>query len=96
MSYSYFVTPNTETAFEQVIEDHLLNHGYLKTITKFDKTRAIFFDIAINFIRQTQPKKWAKLEALHGENTPNQVITDLCKWMGSALKKRIKKSTDFK
>lgn len=75
------ITSHTETAFEQVIEDHFLTHGYLKTLTKFDKTRAIFPEIAINFIRQTQPKEWAKLEALHGENTPNQVITDLCKWM---------------
>ncbi|MCB8750930.1 type I restriction endonuclease subunit R [Planktothrix agardhii] len=70
-----------ETAFEQVIEDYLLTQGYVKTITPFDKTRAIFPEIAIAFIRQTQPKEWAKLEALHGENTANQIITDLCKWM---------------
>ncbi len=81
MNKNLFHYPHTETAFEQVIEDHLLTHGYLKTLTKFDKTRAIFPEIAIAFIRQTQPKEWAKLEALHGENTPNQVITDLCKWM---------------
>ena len=75
------IASHIETAFEQVIEDHFLTHGYLKTLTKFDKTRAIFPEIAIAFIRQTQPKEWAKLEALHGENTANQIITDLCKWM---------------
>lgn len=81
MNSSHLITPNSEAAFEQVIEDYLLTHGYVKTITKFDKTRAIFPDIAIHFICQTQPKEWAKLEALHGKNTANQIITDLCKWM---------------
>ena len=33
------------------------------------------------FIRETQPMEWAKLEALHGERTGEQVIGDLCKWM---------------
>ncbi len=27
------------------------------------------------------PKEWAKLEALHGERTGDQIIGDLCKWM---------------
>ncbi len=33
------------------------------------------------FIRETQPKEWARLEALHGARTGEQVIDDLCKWM---------------
>ncbi|EKD08980.1 type I restriction endonuclease subunit R [Limnospira platensis] len=81
MNSSNFVDPKKELAFEEVIEDYFLRYGYIKPITPFDKNLAIFPDIALNFIRQTQPKAWAKLEALHGENTGNQIITDLCKWM---------------
>ena len=29
----------------------------------------------------TQPAEWAKLEALHGDKTGEQILTDLCKWM---------------
>ena len=28
----------------------------------------------------TQPQEWAKLEALHGDKTGEQILTDLCKW----------------
>src|SRR5204862_4147092 len=35
----------------------------------------------LSFIRETQPKGWAKLEALHGEKTGEQILSDLCKWM---------------
>lgn len=33
------------------------------------------------FIRATQPKEWKALEALHGEKTGAQILTDLTKWM---------------
>ncbi|KAM3113169.1 hypothetical protein [Phormidesmis sp. 146-33] len=72
---------HSEAAFESVIENHLLTHGYIQVKSRFDRTRAIFPDEAIAFIRTTQPKEWAKLEALHGENTATQILTDLCKWM---------------
>src|SRR6266498_2140598 len=35
----------------------------------------------LGFIRETQPKEWAKLEALHAEKIGEQILTDLCKWM---------------
>src|SRR5262249_42421567 len=47
----------------------------------FDRERAIFPDAVLAFIRETQPAEWAKLEALHGKNTGEQVLGDLCKWM---------------
>jgi len=72
---------HSEAAFESVIENHLLAHGYVQVMSRFDRTRATFPDEAIAFIRTTQPKEWAKLEALHGENTTTQILTDLCKWM---------------
>lgn len=73
---------HTEIAFEQVIEAHLLKHGYTSLNSKkFDCDRAIFPDTAIHFIQTTQPKEWARLEKLHGDNTANQILTDLCKWL---------------
>ncbi len=77
------ITPerHSEAAFEQVVEDHLLAHGYVTVTSRFDRPRAIFSGEAIAFIRATQPKEWARLEALHGANTAAQVLADLCKWM---------------
>ncbi len=72
----------SEAAFESVIETHLLAHGYLRLAPDgFDRERAIFPETVLGFIRETQPKEWDKLEALHGERTGEQVLGDLCKWM---------------
>ena len=73
---------HSEAAFESVIESSLLSNSYVKVEkTGFDRTRAIFPEVALEFIRETQPKEWARLEALHGAKTDEQVLTDLCKWM---------------
>ena len=72
----------SEAAFETVIEHYLLGQGYVAIAREgFDRERAIFPSVALDFIRETQPKEWAKLEALHGLNTGEQILTDLCKWM---------------
>ena len=73
---------HSETAFETVIEAHLLANGYA-TVDRdgFDRERAIFPDVVLAFIRETQKKDWDKLEALHGDKTGEQILTDLCKWM---------------
>lgn len=71
-----------EKAFETVIERHLLASGYERVPPAgFDRERAIFPASVLDFIRETQPKEWAKLEALHGDNTGQQILADLCKWM---------------
>lgn len=72
---------HSEAAFETVIEAHLLAHGYAYPTPPFDAARAIFPNEVLHFIRATQPQEWAKLEALHGDNTARQVVDDLCKWM---------------
>ena len=73
---------HSESAFETVIEAHLLANGYVSVAgDAFDRERAIFPDTVLGFIRGTQPKEWAKLEALLGAQTDEQVLTDLCKWM---------------
>ena len=76
------VKPTGEAAFETVIEAHLLDNGYVPVAGEgFDRNRAIFPETALAFIRETQPREWAKLEALLGERTGEQVLADLCKWM---------------
>jgi len=73
---------HTEAAFETVIESHLLASGYVAVDRNaFDQERGIFPANVLEFIRETQPKEWAKLEALHGAKTGEQVLIDLCKWM---------------
>ncbi len=73
---------HSEAAFETVIEAHLLQHGYVPVAREgFDRDRAIFPETVLAFIRETQPKEWAKLEALHGDKTGEQILSDLCKWM---------------
>src|SRR5678816_4959645 len=36
------------------------------------------FEVAL---RETQPKHWEKLEALHAAETGERILSDLCKWM---------------
>ena len=73
---------HSESAFETVIEAHLLWNGYVPVPgDRFDRDRAIFSETVLAFIRETQPVQWAKLEALHGVQTGEQILTDLCKWM---------------
>ncbi len=72
----------SEAAFETAIEAVLLADGYHKHTTKdFDRERAIFPEVALEFIRNTQTKTWDKLQALHGEQTGERVLEALCKWM---------------
>ena len=74
--------PTSEESFETVIEAHLLGNGYVSVPRDgYDRERAIFPEAILSFIRETQPKEWAKLETLHGERTGEQVLSDLCKWM---------------
>ncbi len=72
----------TETAFETSIEASLFSGGYVHHESKeFDAERAIFPDVVLAFIEETQPKVWEKLKALHNEKTGERVIAALCKWM---------------
>lgn len=74
-------TRHSETAFESVFEQHLLENGYYQIQSAFDSKRAIFPDEVISFIKETQPKEWSKLEALLDHNTASEVLSALCKWM---------------
>src|SRR5436190_14515758 len=71
-----------EAAFETALSDSLLTGGYERILPdSFDRERAIFPDVVLAFIRETQLKHWEKLEALHGVKTGERILADLCKWM---------------
>jgi len=71
-----------ECAFEEALTSIFLGNGYQNIPSEeFDRERAIFPKIILEFIRETQPQAWEKLEALHGEKTGERVLHDLCKWM---------------
>ncbi len=71
-----------ESAFESVIENHVLQHGYSKVFsTDYNKQFAFFPTAVLTFIKVTQPKEWQKLETMLGSNTEEQVLNDLYKWM---------------
>lgn len=73
---------HTEAAFETVLVDSLLSGGYTDLPRDcYDRERALFPGVVLDFIRATQPKPWEKLEALHGAKTGGRIIHDLCNWM---------------
>lgn len=59
---------HTEQTFEAEIEAHLLAHGYESTAPT-------------DFVQTTQPKVWAKLQAIHKDKLPALLIKEVCKVM---------------
>ena len=73
---------HNEASFESVIEAHLLANGYDSIApTAYHPGHAILPEIALAFIRTSQPKEWTKLDALHGANTEATVLKDLTHWL---------------
>lgn len=71
-----------EIAFEKNIEEVLLANGYVLLASPvYDKEKALFPETLIAFIQATQPKEWTKLNSILGDNTANQIIYDLIKWI---------------
>ena len=72
----------SQAAFEPVVEAHLLQYGYARIAHDgFDRERAVFAETVLDFIRETQPKGEAKLEALHGDKTGEKILGDPRRWM---------------
>jgi len=74
-----------EIAFEDAIEHHLLNTGGYTTIPadEYDPIRALFPDVLLSFIKETQPEEWKYLETLHGENAEQVLLGELCRALDS-------------
>lgn len=71
---------HTENTFEEAIEQYLLETGYTKSDNKnFDPTIALDSVLLFEFLQNTQPKKWQRLEKIHGTNIENKLIYRLTK-----------------
>ena len=71
-----------EASFESTIEAALLSNGF-QPLNKstYNLSSHFFPQEALAFIRSTQPKEWARLEALNGAQTETQVLKDLTHWL---------------
>ena len=72
--------PHTELAFEEVIEDVLLNTGYIKGNPKdFHAAIAIDTKKLFQFLKTSQEDKWKSLEAIHRNAMEDKVLQRLNK-----------------
>ena len=86
---------HTEDTFEKLIVEHLVLHGgyeprgrttyepdkALTTHAGYDVQRALIPAEVIAFVQATQPKPWAKLQAIHGAALDRIFLDALCKVM---------------
>lgn len=71
-----------EKSFESTIENWLTVNGYVAIPNHhFDLKSALFPAHILEFIRATQPKEWARLQALNGAQTEAQILKDLTHWL---------------
>jgi len=75
---------HTEKVFEDAIEAHLLQHGYIQG-KKVDYNIDLALDTVqlITFITDSQPKAWAKLSTTHGDQVETKFLTRLAKELDS-------------
>src|SRR5262245_34352009 len=73
-----------EHAFEDVIEAHLLAHGWLKgQPTDFQRDLALDRAHLFSFLGATQPELWSLLRAQHGAGLEQAVLDTLVKTLES-------------
>ena len=64
----------TETDFEDHIEGYLNQSGYRSLQpTDYDKSLCLIPNETLQFIQDTQPEEYQKLERQHGEDTPQKL-----------------------
>lgn len=70
-----------EQALEELIEQHLLNHGGYErgTNARWIRELALDRETLLDFIRATQPKEWERLLAIHGEDVERKFLLRLFK-----------------
>jgi type I restriction enzyme R subunit len=68
---------HTEINFENDICDHLVANGWMYEQgdhQKYDRSRALFPDDLIAWIKETNPDAWARIEKNHSKNATNAVL----------------------
>lgn len=70
---------HTEQTFESAIENELLtNGGYVKgNADNFSREAALDQDTVIQFLKDSQPKEWKRLQEIHGADIEYKLITRL-------------------
>lgn len=74
------MTTNTkESGFEDAIEAHLIEHGgYVKgNASDYNRELALFPNTIFQFLKDTQPDKWQRLETYHGVEVEKKVMQRL-------------------
>ncbi len=68
----------TEKAFESYIQETLAHRGWKEgSVAAWDKTKALFPEYVIAFIKTTQTELWSQMEKLHGKELPAKLIDTL-------------------
>lgn len=72
---------HTEGRFEAVIEEALLQQGGYKKgqSSDFDAALGFFPSYVVQFLQQSQPKKWAKIQGIHKDQVGQKVVQRLQK-----------------
>ncbi|WP_306061336.1 type I restriction endonuclease subunit R [Natronococcus wangiae] len=68
-----------EESFENFISSHLIEYSGYEYLSseEFDRERGIFPDVVVSFVKETQPKKWEKLETAYKGNARKRFLQDL-------------------
>ena len=71
----------TEKTFETALVQSLIEHGgYIQgNAADFSSELGLFKYEVVDFLQRTQPQRWEKLTAIHGEDTHNRIIQRLHK-----------------
>jgi len=71
----------SEKTFETAIIHSLIeNGGYTEGMaSEYSLERSMFKADILHFIKETQPKQWEKLSAIHGSDIKNRLIQRLYK-----------------
>lgn len=74
-----------EIAFEDAVENHLINFGgYIKgDVKNYNRELAMDTDTLFEFIKKSQPKQWDKLYSVHGKSVEVKLINRLNKEINS-------------
>lgn len=52
--------------------------GNIEAQTDYDRTLALKTDSLINFVKETQPKEWTKIEGMYGAHTEERFLKRVC------------------
>ncbi|MDT7520925.1 type I restriction endonuclease [Rhodoferax sp. TBRC 17198] len=65
----------TEKKFEEHIEDHLKSVGYSTLhFSEYDRNLCLIRDQVIDFIKDTQPEQWGRLQEIYDVDTENKIL----------------------